>query len=179
MAAAGCRLIRGRLASSITLVEHDRPATVTAIEDVARTLDEVQYDQGDGPCLTAARSGAAVHVEDTAALEKWPEFRDAAMAQDVRSVLSIPLSLVAPMQGGLNLYSRSPHGFEETDEEIGRTFGSQAATMVSNSIASWDAFEQSKSLMRAMESRAVIEQAKGVLMARQRCTADVAFDLLR
>jgi GAF domain-containing protein len=81
--------------------------------------------------------------------------------------------------GGLNLYSQKPDAFDHDDQQIAGAFAGQASAVVSNVVAYWAVLEQSQQLTAAMASRAVIEQAKGILMAAQHCTADEAFDLLR
>ena len=78
----------------------------------------------------------------------------------------------------MNLYSRTPNGFSERDEEVATQFGVQAAIVLANAQAYWDAHLLSQNLATAMQSRAVIEQAKGILMGAQRCSADEAFQIL-
>ncbi|MBW3614913.1 MAG: GAF and ANTAR domain-containing protein [Actinobacteria bacterium] len=80
--------------------------------------------------------------------------------------------------GALNLYSRTESGFTDADVEVGEAFATQAAIVLANAQAYWDAYQLGVDLRTAMQSRAVIEQAKGILMATQRCTADEAFQIL-
>ena len=91
-----------------------------------------------------------------------------------------PLLLADPtIFGGLNFYASEGRTFDEGDLRLAQSFAIQASTVVSNALAYWGAFDQAANLTLAMEHRAEIEQAKGILMATQRCTADEAFDLLR
>ena len=95
------------------------------------------------------------------------------------SSLSTPLDLTGnDTSGGFNAYSAVTAGFSDDDEQLCRAFATQASIVVSNVQAYWASLELSKHLGRAMESRAVIEQAKGILMANHRVNADGAFDLL-
>lgn len=78
--------------------------------------------------------------------------------------------------GALKLYSRGEASFAEEQEQVGLAFASQAAVAMANAQAYWEAKDVADQLGEAMKSRAVIEQARGILMAAQGCTADDAFD---
>ena len=90
----------------------------------------------------------------------------------------LPLVVDQRAIGALNLYSRQEGGFDEDDRETAELFASQAAIVLANSQAFWDARALNIGLGEAMKNRAVIEQAKGILMARQQCGEEEAFDLL-
>jgi GAF domain-containing protein len=179
VAGAGCTLLGGCSASSITLIEKDRPTTVAATDDTAVALDKAQYAEGDGPCLTSAREETVISLEDATAAPRWPAFAQAASELGVGSSLSVPLSLPGDTFGGLNLYGTEVGAFDDQDQAIARTFATQASAVVWNALAYWTAHEQATNLTLAMEHRAVIEQAKGIIMAAQHCSADEAFDILR
>jgi GAF domain-containing protein len=180
VAAAGCSLIEPCTRASITIIERGRPATVACTDDVALALDQAQYEVGDGPCLAAARDTTVIRLDHTEAAARWPSFAASAQAHGVQSSLSVPLMLSGDgVHGGLNLYGSAAEAFGEDDQHVAEVFASQASVVVANAISYWQAFEQSRQLTAAMESRAVIEQAKGVLMGAQHCSADEAFDLLR
>ena len=98
----------------------------------------------------------------------------------MRSSLSVPLTLSRDdTWGGFNVYGTVTAGFSEEDEQLCQAFATQASIVVSNAQAYWATLELSTNLAKAMESRAVIEQAKGVLMSTRRVSADEAFDVLR
>jgi GAF domain-containing protein len=180
VAAVGCSLLTGCEAASVTLLQLDRPMTVASTSELALALDMAQYEEDDGPCLTAAREERVVLVDDVTMDMRWPRYSKAAIDQGVCSSLSIPLVLHdGTTFGGLNYYATSPGAFEDGDLEIAQTFAGQASVVVANAISYWRAFDQAAQLTHAMEHRAEIEQAKGILMATQKCTADEAFDLLR
>jgi hypothetical protein len=97
----------------------------------------------------------------------------------VHSSLSVPLNLAREStSGGFNVYGSVSAGFSDNDEHLCQAFAAQASIVVSNAQAYWASLELSANLSKAMESRAVIEQAKGILMTTYRVTADDAFDLL-
>ena len=179
VATAGCTLLDGCKAASITILELDRPMTLTATSEIAAALDAVQYEADSGPCLDAARGLEVVRLDDAQG-SRWPEFAAAAQELEVTSALAVPLRLPDPTtRGALNFYGTEGRTFGDEDLGLAQSFSAQASTVVSNALAYWGAFDQAANLTLAMEHRAEIEQAKGILMATQRCTADEAFDLLR
>jgi ANTAR domain len=81
--------------------------------------------------------------------------------------------------GALNMYGNVVGGFSRDDERVAEGFATDAAVVVANVVAYWEALALSRNLAAAMEHRGVIEQAKGVLMGEHHVTADEAFGLLR
>jgi GAF domain-containing protein len=180
VAETGSRLLTNCGAASVTLIERGRPITVGSSNDTAQALDDAQYAAGEGPCLAAARENRVVRIEDTESDEQWPSFSASARANGIRSSLSIPIAVSHhDTVAGVNIYGEVTGGFGDADEQLGQAFAAQASIVVSNAQSYWGVFELSENLSKAMESRAVIEQAKGVLMSRRRIGADAAFDVLR
>ena len=163
------------------LGENDRPTTGIFTDDQAPEIDLSQYQSGRGPCLDSWRQGRVIRLDDMeAAADDYPEFAKAAQAHGVQSTLSLPLMAGDERLGALNLYARVAGGFSTDDETLGADLAAAAAIVLANASAFWAASELSDQLGQAMRSRAVIEQAKGVLMARSpQMTADEAFDVLR
>lgn len=146
---------------------------------LAATLDERQYEDGFGPGLNAARSGGVVRIDDTAGDAQYPGFSAIAHRQGVTSVLALGLPIPAGVLGGLNLYRlRGEQAFSAQTEEAARLFGANAAVTLANAalLASRERF--ATHLQAAMASRAVVEQAKGIIMSVAACDADEAFQLL-
>jgi GAF domain-containing protein len=129
--------------------------------------------------LEAFRSQQLVRVDDLTTDGRWPEFAAAALDRGVRSSLSSPLIVAGEGIGALNVYASGPGHFGEHDEDNASLFAAQAAVALANAQAYWDQASLAENLAKAMESRAVIEQAKGVIMATTGTGADQAFDLLR
>jgi GAF domain-containing protein len=161
--------------------EDGKPVTGVFTDDEAPEIDTAQYSSQNGPCLDAWRTKTIVRIDDMAdAADTYPEFSKASKAHGVMSTLSLPLIAAERGVGALNLYSRSTDAFSEEDERLGMELASTAAVVLSNASAYWTAHELSQNLSEAMKSRATIEQAKGMLMARSdNLTPDEAFDLLR
>ncbi len=173
--------IPGAEASSITLIRDDKPFTAAHHGDMALAADELQYAQGAGPCLDAGRGGVLLRIDDMSVEERWPDYVAHVQAvTGVCSSLSIPLPYQGSSIGALNNYSTRPGAFAEPASlAAGIEVAEYVAIAVANADAHWQLGEQARNMRRAMESRAVIEQAKGVLMAQRKVDADVAFEILR
>lgn len=178
VAEVGKRLLPAAADVSVTLVRGGRAETVATTGPLALLMDERQYEGGDGPCLTAARTGAVVEVGAAQAAEQWPLFAAGAREHGVGSSLSLPLVLPEPVSAALNLYSLRPDGFGEQDLELGSALAAYAAVALTNIHLYAAQRRVAENLERALESRGIIDQAKGILMARRRCTADDAFQAL-
>ena len=114
----------------------------------------------------------------TADDERWPEFSAAALEAGIRSTLSLPLVVGGDGLGALNIYCHEPSGFSPADEVLGASFASYASVALANARMYWRAQRLAAQLEEAMSSRGVIEQAKGIIIARQGCSADEAFQAL-
>ena len=157
-----------------------KPTTGIFTDPDAPEIDAAQYASGRGPCLDSWRLRTVVRLDDMDAAEAYPEFATVARAHGVQSSLSLPLMAGHDAAGALNLYSRTAKGFTAEDERTGSLLAGAAAIVLVNASAYWQASQLSEQLSQAMQSRAVIEQAKGILMARSpHLSADEAFDLLR
>ena len=114
------------------------------------------------------------------AASEYPDFARLAQERGVQSTLSLPLMAGGSGVGAMNLYAKTLKGFSEEDEALGCDLAAAAAIVLANATAYWDSRHLAEQLTEAMQSRAVIEQAKGMLMARSPgMTADEAFDVLR
>lgn len=169
------------MAGIAMLGEDGRPTTGVFTDQQAPEIDSAQYESGKGPCLDAWRQGRVVRLDDMAdASDRYPEFAKAARNHGVESSLSLPLLAGGQGMGALNMYSRVRGGFSPGDEAIGTDLAAAAAIVLANASAYWGAAQLNEQLTEAMRSRAVIEQAKGILMARSpEITPDGAFDMLR
>jgi GAF domain-containing protein len=168
-------------AGIIMLDERERVSTGVFTDRESPEIDQAQYDSGRGPCLDAWRHQRTYRLDDLATAEgSYPEFVAACAAHGIHSTLSLPLVAGGTGVGALNLYSRHRNGFTAGDEELGVDLATAASGVVANAAAYWSAYELGQQMNEAMQSRAVIEQAKGILMARSPSLGpDGAFDLLR
>jgi transcriptional regulator with GAF, ATPase, and Fis domain len=173
------RTIPGCHAASITVLnDQDQPGTIAATEEKTYELDRRQYELADGPCLDAARHQAVNRWNLDEAEQRFPEFTSLAEDMGLRSYLSAGLALAGRRLGALNLASRDCDGFSQLDEELISLFTvpASAAIVVTDRYAT--ARDLAAQLEHALQSRAVIDRAVGIVMAESRCDADAAFAIL-
>jgi GAF domain-containing protein len=163
----------------LTLIREGQAATVAASDERAEPLDEAQYNNGDGPCLTCARTGTVVAVEDVRTDDRWPEYHAKAANMGLRKSLSMPLSLRDATVGALNLYQFDGHRLHDDESEMLSEFCDEASRAVSLGLRHEQLRQENAHLQSAMGTRRVIDQAIGIVMAQNRCSADEAFDVLR
>jgi GAF domain-containing protein len=171
--------IDGCDAVGVTVVMEDRPRTAAYTTAGTLEIDAVQYAVGDGPCLDAFRNGRENLVDFAGAEKRWPAFVDGCHPGDVQSLLAVPLQANGRRFGALNLYGYQRHAFDHVDLVIVRMAASRAADALSAAVEVAGARAVAGQMEEAMAGRAVIEQAKGVLMGRHGVDETVAFELLR
>jgi GAF domain-containing protein len=169
----------GSEASSITLIRGEgTPFTAAFDGQLALDADELQYQRGHGPCMDAGRAGQVFLVQDMRTEQRWPDYARHAVERGVRSSLSVPLPFQGMTIGAVNNYSSEPGAFGEHDVTLGEAIASAVAVAVANADAAHRHARDAADMKAAMASRAVIEQAKGILMERLKVTEDGAFTLL-
>jgi GAF domain-containing protein len=173
------RLVAGGLSCGMTLGRKGRAFTVACSHELAAELDEVQYELDDGPCLESMRSGTTVRIGDTAGEARWAGFCQRAAELGVRATLSLPLAADGEPAGALNLYAPAPGAFGERETRRAEQFAEQGsgALALASRLASYAAL--TGQLRASLASRAVIDQAIGVIMAQERCSQAKAFSILR
>jgi GAF domain-containing protein len=175
------RGIPGAEASSITLLRDDKAFTAAYSGEMALAADELQYEHGYGPCMDAGRGGVLLRVDEMRTEQRWPEYvAHLLRTSPIRSSLSVPLPYQGSSIGALNNYATRPGAFASPESLRAASDVAEAvAVAVANADAHAQLFDQARNMRIAMESRAVIEQAKGVLMAQRHVDADQAFEILR
>ncbi|HEX2042082.1 MAG TPA: GAF and ANTAR domain-containing protein [Acidimicrobiales bacterium] len=178
VAELACAAVSGADMAGITMLVEGRARTAVFTDDTAPQIDAAQYETGVGPCLDAFRQRQVFRIDDMDKDRQWPPFSEAAGAHGIQSSLSVPLLARHEGVGALNLYSRRRAAFSDDDVEVGLQFASHAGIVLANAQAYWDARQLGEDMAEAMKSRAIIEQAKGILMGSQRCSPDEAFQIL-
>ena len=163
---------------SITLLREHRPVTPAATSELARRLDEAQYQRLSGPSLLAATEETTVTVVDTTVESRWPEWAAVAATDGIGSSLSVGLPIRDAVQGALNVYSRQSGAFPDHVINLAQAFAGYAAVALANADLYATTATLAGQLRQAMEHRAVIEQAKGIIMSERRCTPEEAFTFL-
>jgi GAF domain-containing protein len=173
------RTVPGADGASITTYQNGSPAAVAFSDPWARELDELQFDEREGPCLDSVRTGNVFRVRDLGTDTRWPAYTERARHQGARSSLSVPLHADGMNFGALNFYSRAIDAFDGEAAALAQLFAGHAGNVSQVASAFFRHRQLAEQLGEAMRSRAVIDQAIGVLMAQRKVTADVAFGLLR
>ena len=172
-------MVGGDVSCGITTRYHGNLLTVGASDKRAEWLDETQYRGRGGPCLEAFETGEIVEsniLEET----RWPAYTPTAREYGLIASLSLPMSVAGSTLGALNLYSFTDHEVlrPERRQECER-FVAQAAIAVRLAVRQAKDGALLTQLDEALQSRTIIDQALGVIMAGQRCSSTEAFDLLR
>lgn len=170
----------GEPETSVLLLVKDRPTTVVHTGQLALDLDETQYERNHGPCLNAARTGELTEIADTRSDSRWPDYTRRAAERGNLSSLSVPLVIDrdARVTGALNVYARRPDAFDAESRAVAARFVPYAAVATGNLYAYQSARDMADDLQTALESRTVIDQAKGILMERYRLTPERASQVL-
>ncbi|MEV7097828.1 GAF and ANTAR domain-containing protein [Amycolatopsis sp. NPDC051045] len=176
--AEAVRAIPGADMASITAIRDGEPETAASTDDRAVDIDRAQYAAGAGPCLQAAESGEVVRVPLATAGSAWPEFTTHARGLGVGSYLAAPLRVDEQLSGALNLFGYGDHGFAETDSQLLKLYTTVVSFGLRTTRRYHHARQRATDLEAAMRSRAVIEQAKGILMAVHRISAEDAMKRL-
>jgi GAF domain-containing protein len=172
------RTIPGAAEVSVTLVDSKDAYTAAYTGELALTLDEWQYGKGYGPCLDASDASTTFSLPDMETDDRWPDWAARALEAGAQSSLSIGLPIHDQVTGALNVYATKPGAFDNDAVLLGQTFAGYAAVALANAHVYDAQANLARQMQAAMESRAVIEQAKGIIMGSRRCTSDEAFVIL-
>lgn len=141
-------------------------------------LAEYQFRAGDGPAISALRERQAVGVRDTLRDPRWPDFMTEALCRGVRSALAL-VHEFPPMTVVLFIASVRTGAFESEQAPFAETLAAFGGAVLANASAYGDAQREAVQLRNAVESRAVVDQAKGILMHAQGCSAAEALERMR
>ena len=174
------RGIPGAESTSTTLIRGGKAYTAAYDGRMSLEADELQYERGHGPCMEAGLGGVVLRIDDMRTEQRWPDYTPRVLEVGVRSSLSVPLPYQGSSIGALNNYSTQAGAFASFEAlRAGIEVSEAVAVAVMNAEGHAQVVDQAHNMRLAMESRAVIEQAKGVLMAQQGVDAEQAFEILR
>ena len=164
--------------ASLTMRRAGVPHAPAASDAWASDLDELQFAEQEGPCLNCLREGSVMRSRDLGSDERFPSYGPRAAERGARSALSLPLAADGRTVGALNLYSRQVDGFDREALAVGELLAAHAALAVQAAMAYYSSRDLAEQMRTAMASRALIEQAKGVLVAQEQVSAEQAFERL-
>jgi GAF domain-containing protein len=152
---------------------------VAASEDRMAHLEELQISYQEGPCITAFEDKVLVAAEDLASDPRWPLFTAAAVKRSVRAVLASPIPYNQDAVGVVAVLSQERHPWSAEAELALLAFTDLAALLIATVMMGEQRTLLATQLQSALNSRAVIEQAKGVLIGQQGLSAHAAYEKLR
>jgi GAF domain-containing protein len=171
--------VPGAVGAGVTLVDargHKRSSGST--DDRVEQADDLQYQLGEGPCLTAVATRQLVRLDDVATDPRWPRWSRAVAPLGLHAALSAPLVAEDESLGALKVYAEDAGTFDGHGERLISMFAAQAAVLVANVQSYERAQRLSDDLRRVMDSRDLVSMAKGMLMAREGVDEATAFDML-
>jgi GAF domain-containing protein len=142
-------------------------------------LEELQIRHQEGPCVAAFDDKELVGAEDLAEDPRWPAFSEAAVARGVRAVLASPVPYNQDAVGVVAVLSAKRRPWSAEEELAVLAFTDLAAVLIASMMQNEQQSEPAVGLQGALNSRAVIEQAKGVLIGKQGLSAHAAYEQLR
>lgn len=171
------RVVTGCDAAGIMRVEPGRVSTLAASSTLVDEIDRLQILAREGPCVDAARNRTTVYAHDLVDDTRWPTFAPTAVASGVRTVLACAIPVDDPVV--LNLYAPLPAAFGATDRAQASLFASLARIALEVAQERAAGVAKTDNLAIALHTRELIGQAQGILIERERISADQAFDVLR
>ena len=168
--------------AGVTLVHDGQQRFVTAAVDAIAAVERVQENFQKGPCIDAVASTGPVAVPDIAAEdvnERWPEYVIAAKTAGIQAVAGIPMLADGVAIGAVNLYDGEPRSWSAEDLRVATVFASIATGYLTHASAARQQQRTAEQLQQALNTRLIIEQAKGVLATKRDITVDDAFQTIR
>ena len=166
--------------SGVTMAEEGRLHYVTAVSHASGELERIQEEEQAGPCRDAYDSGEVVRVTDVRLeFARWPEFAATAARVGVAGVAGIPMRLADDIIGALNIDSPEPREWSDEDIGVAVVLADVATSYVVNASKLRQQKQLSEQLAEALESRIVIEQAKGITASQSSVSVDDAYLLMR
>lgn len=165
--------------ASVTMRRDARFVSAATTDDFVGELDAVQYDSGEGPCVTAASESRSAQVESLSDEVRWPAFTARARSEGMASVLSTPLVTPVSAAGALNLYSRTPGAFADPERELAAILAAEVSALVTGAVPPPAGEQRRRAYQDAVSAGQVIAQAQGVLIERVGMTRRQAYADLR
>jgi GAF domain-containing protein len=166
--------------SALMLVDSDQVLRNLAVSHRrAALLEELQAEHGEGPCVDAHDEKQTVWADDLRREERWPSFSPAAAGRGLAAVLASPIPYSSDAVGVVAVFASGPHPWTEAEQEAIVAFTDLAAMLILNAMEARERGLIAVQLQGALDSRVVIEQAKGVLVGRHGLSPRQAFERLR
>ncbi|MFD5742947.1 GAF and ANTAR domain-containing protein [Streptomyces massasporeus] len=170
--------VPGAEACSITVRRAGRLLTLAGSDGMPSGLDLRQYENGSGPCVDAAETGEEQYAPDLAEESRWPSYTEYALSAGVRCALAVPVAVEGESGAAINLYGVRA-GALGPGRDAARAFAARAGDAIDVALRIERRRQSAADVRTALLSRSVIDQAIGILMARERIDARIALERLR
>ena len=176
-----CVSVLGVSEAGVALTINGRPlAALASSSERMRLMELIEVQAQDGPCLDSFHSGDVTREDDLEAhVDRWPQFGPTALAAGFRSVYAVPMRLRDERIGALNLFADHPAGLHHDDERLAQALADVATIGILHERFLRHQQSLSDQLQVALDSRIILEQAKGVVAEQAGFAVDDAFRLLR
>jgi GAF domain-containing protein len=170
--------IPGSSGAGVSIMDENHRRSSGSTDERVLQADNLQYELGEGPCLTAAAERRLVRIDDLSADRRWPRWAEGAAKLGLSAAMSAPLVAADTSLGAIKVYAERPGTFDARSEQLLTLFSTQAALLVANLQTHERAKRLSDGMRQAIHGRDVINVAKGVLMGRNAVDEDAAFGIL-
>ena len=174
--------VLGADGGGVMLSPNARPGQLNLLactDEDARVVELLELQRQEGPCIDSHRLGIAVVEHDLSQSERWPNFTAVAMDRGFQAVYAFPMRLRESVIGALNLFRETPGTVDPDEVRAAQALADMATIGILQHRAVQDARELAAQLQRALNSRVVIEQAKGILAERLSCDMEPAYQAMR
>ena len=178
LAQAAKEAVAHAVGAGVSLIMDSQPTSVGATDSLVLQADGLQYELGDGPCLSAWSEGRTMYVEDTTTDRRWPDWSAAAARTGVRSCFSVPLQEGSRRLGAMKIYAAAPGAFKDTDQRILSHLALSSAVLLGHIQTSDMPQRISEELKVTLHRRDVIATARGIIMERHDLPEDEAVTYL-
>ena len=165
--------------SGVTLYKGGQGQFVTASDDVTERIEMEQDRHREGPCFDAMQQRRLRPVADLTKTTDWPNYRPFTLKQGMRSVIGVPMGVRDEIVGALNVYAADPRDWSSEDLAAAQLMADMASSYIINAQEILSAKTLARQLQHALDSRILIEQAKGMLAQRMKTSPNEAFRRLR
>lgn len=169
----------GLMGSGFSLGQDGKLIAITAVPPHLAPLERRQEIDQRGPCVHAFTTGAIVAVPDLSQETRWPEYSNLAAELGVRAVVGMPMTLEGQTVGSFNLFRATPGPWGENDLAAASVLLQLAAAFLINTSTLSKQTQMAEQLQRALDTRILLEQAKGVLAEAHSINVDQAFIQIR
>lgn len=175
LAAVAKEAIPHAVGAGVSLITDNHPTSVGATDRLVRRADELQYDLGDGPCLSAWSEGKPMYIPDTESDQRWHSWSQAASdATGIRSCFSVPLQEGPRRLGAMKIYAAAPGAFTAQDQHILAHLALSAAVLLGHIQDNNTPQRLSERFKQTLRTRDTIATARGIVMEQYDISEDEA-----